>query len=330
MNRRQLLLQSTALGLQVIVCSRAQAASSPAELRVLVHDSFDLPKPLLAQFESQKGVKLSIIKAGDAAQMLNKIILTRAAPLADAVFGLDQALIASAKQARVVEDDSVRAVNYGFVALNYDKGSVSKSGMPLPASLQELTEERYRAWLAMPNPATSSPGYAFLLATIAHFGEEAAFEWWGKMRRNGIKVTKGWSEAYYTAFSRNGGSQKLIVSYASSPAAEVFYSKEKLSTSPTASLFLPGTVWRQSEVAAVLKNSARPELAKAFIDFLLADAVQQAMQTTMWMYPIAPSTPRAEVLHYAVEPTRYEQLPTEIITTRGKDWVHRWTQVVLK
>jgi thiamine transport system substrate-binding protein len=330
MNRRQLLLHSGVLSLQLAACVRSASASQALELRVLVHDSFDLPKPLLAQFESQFGAKLVLIKAGDAAQMLNKIILTRAAPLADAVFGLDQALLTTAKQAKVLEDDTARAINYGFVAINYDKQSVSKSGLPLPSSLQDLTEERYRAWLAVPNPATSSPGYAFLLATIAHFGEVNAFAWWSKMRHNGVKITKGWSEAYYTAFSKNGGSQVLTVSYASSPAAEVFYSKEKLSTAPTASLFLPGTVWRQSEVAAVLKNASRPELARAFLDFLLSDPVQRAMQTTMWMYPIAPTTPRAEVLRFAIEPTRHEQLPAELIAERGKEWVQRWTQVVLK
>ncbi len=161
-------------------------------------------------------------------------------------------------------------------------------------------------------------------------GEKAAFEWWASMRKNGVKVAKGWSEAYYTAFSRNGGSQPLTVSYATSPAAEVFYSKEKLQVAPTASLFLPGTVFRQSEVAAVLANTARQEHAKAFIDFLLSEPVQRAMQTTMWMYPIASSTPRAAVLEHAIEPQRYAELPAQEIATNGKDWIQRWTQVVLK
>lgn len=49
-----------------------------ADLRVLTHSSFAVPKPLLAQFEKQAGVKLRITKTGDAGEMLNKLILTRA------------------------------------------------------------------------------------------------------------------------------------------------------------------------------------------------------------------------------------------------------------
>jgi thiamine transport system substrate-binding protein len=168
MNRRHLLLHSVLFGCSHLWLRPATASGNTATLRILVHDSFDLPKPLLEQFETQVSVKLSIIKAGDAAQMLNKIILTRAAPLADVVVGLDQALLHTALQAKVLEDDTARAINYGFVALNYDKAGVAKTGLPLPLALEDLTQARYRGWLVVPNPATSSPGYAFLLATIAH------------------------------------------------------------------------------------------------------------------------------------------------------------------
>ena len=96
---------------------------------------------------------------------------------------------------------SVAAVDYGFVNLNYDKAALVKRGTPLPTTLQDLTQPAYKGWLVVPNPATSSPGYAFLLATIAGLGEEKAFAWWAQMRANGLKVVKGWSEAYYTEFS---------------------------------------------------------------------------------------------------------------------------------
>ena len=70
--------------------------SGPTTLRVMTHSSFDLPKPLLAQFEKDAGVKLQIIKGGAAGEMLNKLILTRAQPVADVVFGIDNALVAKA------------------------------------------------------------------------------------------------------------------------------------------------------------------------------------------------------------------------------------------
>ncbi len=315
------------------------------ELRVLVHGSFSLPKPLLAQFESEAGVKLAIIKGGDAGEMLNKLILTRAQPIADVVFGIDNALVAKAEAANVLEAYSgpaatrasvvplsgpVVAVDYGYVNLNYDKAWFAKSGLALPRALEDLAQPAYRDLLVVQNPATSSPGYAFLLATIAGMGEQAAFDWWARMRANGLKVAKGWSEAYYTEFSRNGGSRPLVVSYASSPAAEVFYSKEKITESPTANLFLKGGVFRQVEGVALVKGGQQVEAAGKFIEFMRSPAVQEALQTTMWMYAAEPRTPRPEVMRHAAEPTAFDNPSQEQIAQKGSDWVSRWTRVVLK
>jgi len=321
------------------------AAASAQELRVLVHGSFSLPKPMLAQFESQSGIKLSIIKGGDAGEMLNKLILTRAQPIADVAFGVDNALVVKAQGADVLEpyagaaaqraavvplEGPVVAVDYGYVNLNYDKAWFAKSGLALPRTLEELAQPAYRNLLVVQNPATSSPGYAFMLATIAGLGEEAAFDWWGRMRANGMKVAKGWSEAYYTDFTRNGGSRPLVVSYASSPAAEVFYSKEKISEPPTASLFLKGGVFRQVEGVALVKGGQQREAAGRFIEFMRSPAVQEALQTTMWMYAAEPRTPRPEVLRHAPEPTGFDNPPQDVIAQKGADWVSRWTRVVLK
>ncbi len=327
--------------LAVLTASPAFAADK--ELRVLVHSSFDLPKPLLARFEADAGVKLSLIKAGDAGEMLNKLILTRAKPVADVVFGLDNASVAKAQANKVLEPvaytqgsaiaqvgANVVAVDYGFVNLNYDKAAFTKSGLALPKTLDDLAQPAYRNLLVVPNPATSSPGYAFLLATIAGMGEEKAFDWWARMRGNGVKVVKGWTEAYYTEFSRNGGSRPLVVSYASSPAAEVFYSKEKISVSPTANLFLKGGVFRQVEGVALVAGGGQREAAGKFIAFMRSGAVQEALQTSMWMYPIEAHTPLADVMKHAVEPTAFDSLPAETIADKGTGWVARWTQTVLK
>ena len=324
--------------------SIAQTASG-SELRVLVHSSFALPKPLLAQFEADAGVKLSVIKGGDAGEMLNKLILTRAQPIADVVFGLDNALVVKAQTANVLDSytgaagqrvaaaplpGGVIAVDYGFVTLNYDRAWFAKSAVPLPKTLEDLALPAYRNLLVVQNPATSSPGYAFMLATVAGLGEEAAFDWWARMRTNGVKVANGWSEAYYTEFSRNGGSRPLVVSYASSPAAEVFYSKEKITESPTASLFLKGGVFRQVEGVALVKGGRQREAAARFVEFMRSTAVQEALQTSMWMFAVDQATSRPEVLRHAVEPTAFDNPSPEAIASRGSDWISRWTRVVLK
>lgn len=340
MNRRLFALAATALAV-VSVSTPTLAAD---ELRVMVHSSFALPKPLLAQFEAQNNLKLAIIKGGDAGEMLNKLILTRAQPVADAVFGIDNTLVGKALAAGVLEPSlpqtttasdaslglALAAVDYGFVTLNYDKAAVAKAGLALPKTLQDLTLPAYKGWLVTPNPATSSTGYAFLLATISGMGEEPAFAWWAQMRGNGLKVVKGWSEAYYTDFARNKGAYPLVVSYATSPAAEVFYSKDKTQESPTASLNLPGGVFRQVEGVGLVKGGGQREAALKFVDFMRSGPVQQALQTEMWMYPAQAGTARAEVMRHAAEPAAFEAPAPQVIASQGAAWVARWTKAVLK
>lgn len=327
----------------------AHAAAQTAELRVLTHASFALPKPLLAQFEKEAGVTLRITKAGDAGEMLNKLILTRANPVADVVFGIDNVLAAKALAAQVLDVSQSPStakplggantvtlpaglvpVDYGYVTLNYDKAWFAKKGLALPRSLDDLTQPAYAKLLVVQNPATSSPGNAFLLATIGAMGEDKAFAWWAQMRGNGVKVAKGWSEAYYTDFTHSGGSRPLVVSYASSPAAELFYSKTKLTEPPTASLALAGSVFRQVEGVALVKGGKERAAAIKFVEFLRTPAVQQGLQTEMWMFPVDATVPRVEALRQAVEPTRHDSPSAQAIADNNAEWVRRWTKVVLK
>jgi thiamine transport system substrate-binding protein len=229
--------------------------------------------------------------------------------------------------------NGVVPVDYGYVTLNIDKAWFAKSGLALPTSLADLAQPAYARLLVVENPATSSPGQAFVFATIAGLGEAAAFDWWAKMRANGVKVAKGWTEAYYTEFSRNGGTRPIVVSYASSPAAEVFYAKEKLAESPTANLFLKGGVFRQVEGVALVKggNPAARQAAGAFIEFLRSAPAQAALQTTMWMFPAETGAVRVEVIQkHASEPTAYDNPTSAQMEQQAKGWVQRWTQVVLK
>jgi thiamine transport system substrate-binding protein len=322
------------------------ACASAAELRVLTHASFAVPPALLAQFEKDAGVTLRITKSGDAGEMLNKLILTRANPVADVVFGIDNVLAAKADAVldayeRPVDKMGARAgavtlppkllpVDYGYVTINCDKAWFAKKGLALPRTLDDLAQPAYARLLVVQNPATSSPGNAFLLATIGALGEEKAFDWWARLRANGLKVAKGWSEAYYTEFSHNGGSRPLVVSYATSPAAELFYAKTKLAEPPTGSLTLRGAVFRQVEGAGLVAGGRERAAALRFVRFLQSTAVQQALQTEMWMYPATRGVAHAEALRHAPEPSRFDAPAAQAVADKGADWVRRWTQVVLK
>lgn len=318
----------------------AAGLSHAAELRVLTHSSFAVAKPLLAEFEKQNGVKLSIIKAGDAGEMVNKLILTRANPIADVVYGIDNTLIGKAETAGVLLPMSDKggavalpgavSIDYGYVTLNYDKAWFAKKQLPLPKTLDDLTRPAYKDLLVVENPATSSPGLAFLLSTISAMGEAKAMAFWGKLRDNGVKVSKGWTEAYYTDFSRNGGARPIVVSYATSPAAEVFYSKEKLTASPTGNLLLPGAVFQQVEGAALVKGGKEAALARKFVDFLRSDAVQKDIPTSMWMYPVQPGIALDPVFQHAEKPTAHTTPDSRQIAAKTSAWVGKWTRIVLK
>lgn len=320
----------------------ASPVFAQTEVRLAVHGTFDLPKKVLAQFEQTHHAKVALVKLGSGNELVNKLIISRQRPIADAVFGLDNGNIEKARQAGILattQPQSVAtwvtlpqalAVNYGFIAINYDKKWFAEKKIPLPQTLHDLSKPIYRNLLVMPNPGTSTPGLAFLLANIGGLGEQQAFEWWAKMRTNGVKITKGWSEAYYTEFTLNGGSRPLMVGYASSPAAEVFYSKGKLSTPNMGNLFLNGGVFRQVEGAAVLNHARQPELAAKLVQFLQSSSVQQTVSTSMWVYPAVKNTPLPAVMSHSSAPKTHWSPNAKRIATNQNIWINRWIRTVIK
>lgn len=334
-----MLKKLSTMALLVLWHANIQAAT---EVRLAAHSSFDLPKNVLAKFERQHDAKVTVLKLGDGNELLNKLIISQKRPIADAVYGLDNANIARAISANVlakqqpesqktwVQLPNALAVDYAFVGLNYDKNWFAKNKLPLPQTLHDLTKPEYKNLLVSPNPNTSTPAMAFLMANIGGLGEENAFNWWAAMRQNGVKITKGWSEAYYTEFTLNGGSRPIIVGYGSSPAAEVFYSEGKLSTPNMGNLFLKGGTYRQIEGAAVLNGAQQPELAAKLVQYLQSPTVQNEVSTSMWVYPAVQGVmlPRA-MLHSSVPAVHYSP-NDERVSAKQKEWAARWTKTVLK
>lgn len=327
------------------VCWLAAAVSVSAEteVRLAVPSSFDLPKQTVAAFEQANKAKVAVIKMGAGNEMANRLILTRGSnPPADAVYGLDGINISKVRQAGVLAaqqpksaDTVVRlegalAVDYGWVTVNYDKKWFRQNNLPLPKTLQDLAKPQYRNLLVIPNPGTSGAGLSFLLANIAGLGEQQAFDWWAQMRKNGVKTTKGWSEAYYTEFTLNGGTRPMMIGYAASPAAEVFYSEGRLTAPNMGNLFLPGGVYLQIEGAAVLNHAKQPALAAKLVQYLQSDAVQQAIPTSMWMYPAVKGTRLHPAMIQASIPKIHFAPKPERVAAKQKEWVNRWIRTVLK
>jgi len=347
------LISAALLLLYLTACAGQTPGKQISQLTVMTHDSFAVSAELVAQFEAENQVKVNFIKGGDAGAALNRLILTSlsGAPEADVFYGLDNTFLSRALDNALFDaydapalakispefklDPENRAlpINYGDVCINYDKAWFASKGLPLPQSLEELTKPIYKGLLVVENPATSSPGLSFFLASVAEFGETGWQRWWQALKDNGVVIVSDWESAYYTNFSGSSGrgGQPMVVSYASSPAAELIYAETPLEESPTGSIVADGTCWRQIEFAGILKGTPKRALAEKFVDFLLSKPFQEDMPLQMFVFPVLPdaSLPEAFTRASAV-PAKPASLEPQVIAAQRDGWVRAWTDLMLK
>jgi thiamine transport system substrate-binding protein len=322
------------------------------ELVVMAHDSFALSEDLLAAFEAEHRVRLRLLASGDTGQMVNQAILAGDDPLADVLYGVDTTFLSRALDAELFtpyapaalaavpdafEVDPrrrVTPVDYGDVCLNYDREAFAPGGLPLPETLDDLTDPQYAGTLVVEDPSTSSPGLAFLLSTVATFGEDPSAGWrayWSALRDNDVEVASDWESAYYGSFSggTGEGDRPLVVSYASSPPAEVYFG-ESPTDEPATGVIVDGC-FRQVEYAGILTGTDQEPLARAFIDFLLTREVQEDLPLSMFVFPVLPDAALPEVfeLHAAV-PESPVSMPVELIGANRDRWIEEWTETVLR
>ena len=316
---------------------------------LVTHDSFSVSKNVLRDFERRTGTKVRVLESGDAGSVLNQAILTKDAPLGDVLYGVDNTFLTRALRAgifvpytargldrvptelRLDPSNRVTPIDYGDVCLNADKAWFAERQLVVPTSLADLTRPEYRDTLVVENPATSSPGLAFLLATIAEFGEDGWQDFWRDLRANGVKVVSGWEQAYNEEFSGSSGDgdRPLVVSYASSPPAEVIYADPEPETPPTQ--VLPESCFRQVEFAGVLRNAEHPTAARRLVDFLLSERFQADMPMQMFVFPARAGTPLPAVFtELADVPAQPYTLPPEEIGANRDDWIDEWTEIVLR
>lgn len=340
---KKFLLFSTLL-LLLSACAPAQ----PGTLTVMTHNSFAVSDVVVKAFEDANNVKVVFLQGGDAGAMLNQAILVKDAPLADVLFGVDNTFLSRALDADIFEpysstvlseispkfilDESHRAlpVDYGDVCINYDRAYFADNNLPVPQSFEDLLKPDYNGLLVVENPATSSPGLAFMLATRAYFGD-GFLDYWQSLKANGVVVVDGWETAYYTNFSASSGRgpQPMVVSYASSPAAEVFFASEPLTESPTGSILAPGMCFRQIEFVGILKGTQNRALAEKFVDFMLDVQFQEDMPLNMFVYPVNVNAELPEVFveHAQVAP-QTASITYEEIAANRETWIEAWIEVM--
>ncbi len=332
----------------LLLASCAPTPNQPATLTVMTHDSFAISESVVKSFEEANNVKVSFLQSGDAGSVLNQAILTKDAPLADVLFGVDNNFLSRALEADIFEpyrspvmddvpsefilDDTFRAVpvDYGDVCINYDKTYFAENNLPIPQTFEDLAKPEYKGLLVVEDPATSSPGLAFMLATRAYFGD-SFLDYWQSLKNNGVVVVDGWETAYYTNFSASSGKgpQPMVVSYASSPAAEVFFASEPLTESPTGSIVASGMCFRQIEFAGILKNGQNRDLAEKFVDFMLGKQFQEDMPLNMFVYPVNQTAQLPEIfVQYAQVTDQPAAISYEEISANRDAWIEAWAEVM--
>lgn len=325
-------------------------AREPVEIIIMTHDSFSISRQTADVFEKENNAKLRFLKTGDAGAALNQAILSKNNPMADVFFGVDNTFLSRALKSDIFEpynssllekipdelkldpQNRLLPVDFGDVCLNYDKKWFAQKGIKPPSELNDLIKPEYKSLTVVENPATSSPGLAFLLTTIGHFGEKAYLDFWKSMRANDVLVTDGWKQAYWGHFTAaSKGNRPIVVSYASSPAAEVHYAEKKPEQAPTAAVTENKSAFRQIEFAGILKGTKNMALAQKLIDFMLDKTFQEDIPLQMFVFPANASASLPDVfLKHAVIAKSPSIISPQEIQNKREAWIQAWTQAVLR
>jgi thiamine transport system substrate-binding protein len=317
----------------------------------MTHDSFSVSAEVLMEFERNRNAKVQFVKAGDAGTMLNKAILAKGNPLADVLYGVDNTYLSRALEEDIFEpydspilklipdelqldpEDRALPIDYGDVCLNYDKAYFAERDLAPPDSLEDLVAPEYRGLTVVENPSTSSPGLAFLLATVGAFGDPGYLDYWDLLTVNDVLIVDGWDTAYYTEFSGSTGqgTRPIVVSYGSSPAAEVIYATTPVDEPPTAAVVADGTCFRQIEFAGILRGTTNRAMAEAWLDFMLSPTFQEDMPLQMFVFPVNPEAQLDPVFQqFLAVPDRPVMVTAADIEAHREEWINAWREVVLR
>lgn len=324
----------------------SETAPKMGEVVLVTHESFTLPDEVIAGFAEETGYELVLQASGDAGSLTNQLVLTQGSPIGDAVFGIDNTYASRAVQEGVLSPyspadlpdevtahalpgdgaDQLTPVTYGDVCVNIDDTWFEAEGIEPPQTLQDLTDPTYEGLFVTPGASSSSPGLAFLVATVGEFGADGWQDYWRDLMANGAVVTSGWSDAYGVDFTFSGGDRPIVLSYASSPPFTIPEDEADDGGEPTTSALLE-TCFRQVEYAGVLEGAANPEGAQALVDYLLTEDVQAAIPDAMFVYPVVDvELPEVWAQWADVAEAPIEVDPAEIEANR-EDWVREWADI---
>ncbi len=312
-------------------CSSTTEDSRSATQRsvtLLAYDAFTPQEGIFESFTAETGIEVKVVTGGDTGTLVSKAILTAGNPEADVLWGVDNTFLARVQEAEVL--DSYEPVDTGDVCINLHDAYFDSAGLAKPVSLDDLVEPAYKDLLVVQDPRTSSPGLAFLLATIATYGKDGWRDYWSRLRGNGVKIVSDWTTAYTVEFSGSSGKgpRPLVVSYGSSPPAEVLYSDPPVAVPPTS--VMESSCFRQTEYVGRLRGAKNSEGADKLIDFLLGTTFQESMPLSLFVFPVNESAALPDVFQkFAVKPAHPLVLDAETIAQNRETWIEQWADSAL-
>lgn len=317
----------------VMACSSSPSTPSatdatPDEVTILAYDAFTPTEGIFANFTADTGARVKVVTSGDSGTLISKAILTAGNPEGDVLWGLDNTMLSRAQDARLL--DSYEPVDEGDVCVNVDKEWFAAKKLAPPSTFEELVLPAYKNLLVVQDPVASSPGLGFLLATVAHFGETGWKTYWSQLKDNGVRIVSDWTTAYTVEFSGSSGrgSRPLVVSYGSSPPAEIVYSSTPIDAPPTS--VMESTCFRQIEYVGVLRGAKNPRLGAQLVSFLLGRQFQESMPLSLFVYPVNPEANLPEVFaRWAVRPRDPLSLEPDVIADNRDRWLDEWRSIAL-
>jgi len=319
-------------------------------LTLLAHDSFTPSEGIFDAFTAETGIIVNVVRSGDAGELVSKAALTAGNPEGDVLWGVDNTLLSRALDADMFESyettnlatmnesvlrdipgHEVTPVDTGDVCINYDIAWFKTNNIAPPMTLDALASSTYANLLVVPSAITSSPGLAFFLATVAEFGEDGWQDYWKSLRENGVLVVDGWTQAYSTEFSGSSGKgeRPIVVSYSSSPAAEVLFADPPTDVAPTG--VAPLTCFGQIEYAGVLRGTEHKAEAKLLIDYLTDIAFQSDLPLTQFVFPVnANATVPETFTRYILRPESPLTIEFDMIAKNRTAWLDEWSTIVFK
>jgi thiamine transport system substrate-binding protein len=333
--------------------SSASSAASDAgrgeTITLVAHDSFAVTDTVLAKFKADTGIEVKVLKGGDAGAVVNQAILTKDHPQGDVLYGIDNTLLTRGLDAGLFDpytssaladldpaldldaaQHRVTPIDYSDVCVNFDKRAIGGAGQPaVPKTLDDLKSPDLKGKLVVENPATSSTGLAFLLSTISRYGESGYLDYWKALKANGVQVVDGWEQAYNESFTAGGanGDRPLVVSYATSPPADIVYAQTPKDTTDVG--VVTDGCYRQVEFAGVLHGTAHEAAAHKLVDFLASEAVQADVPLQMFVFPARKGIALPDVFtKFAATIADPLQLPPDQVTANRDKWIADWTAAV--